>query len=306
MLRLILGPAGSGKTAAIVGEIARAVEEGRGGQLLLVPEQYSHEAEKELCRVCGASLSLYAEVFSFTGLARRILAKEGGAALPCLDPGGRLLCMMLALESVSARLKVYGPARRRPELQEQLQQQGVDWLLPAVPDPYIMVESQIIPDVPQPEFRGRDGEQDGENARKRAFAVKYICEVNRIEDMNTSNERRLRKYGDAFWKAYWDEEMCCGDRRGDIRIKDADLEPFAGGGSRKHRGHETLADASFAAGDGYYLLDARSGVELCRKIEFLLAVCAILSATGTIVCATFFCHDVIFSCGCILYHIGFT
>ena len=110
------------------------------------------------------------------------------------------------------------------ELQEQLQQQGVDWLLPAVPDPYIMVESQIIPDVPQPEFRGRDGEQDGENARKRAFAVKYICEANRLGDMNTSNERRLRKYGDAFWKAYWDEEMCCGDRRGDIRIKDIPVE----------------------------------------------------------------------------------
>ena len=110
------------------------------------------------------------------------------------------------------------------ELQEQLQQQGVDWLPPAVPDPYIMVESQIIPEVPQPEFHGRDGEQDGESARKRAFAVKYICEANRLGDMNTSNERRLRKYGDAFWKAYWDEEMCCGEHRGDIRIKDIPVE----------------------------------------------------------------------------------
>ena len=120
MLRLIVGPAGSGKTAAVVQEIARAVEEGRGGQILLVPEQYSHEAERELCRACGDSLSLYAEVFSFTGLARRVLAKEGGGALPLLDPGGRLLCMMLALEGVYTRLKVYGTARRRPELQEQL------------------------------------------------------------------------------------------------------------------------------------------------------------------------------------------
>lgn len=110
------------------------------------------------------------------------------------------------------------------ELQQQLQEQGVDWIPPAVPDPYIMVESQIIPEVPQPEFRGRGGEKDGENAKKRAFAVKYICEANRLNDMNTSNERRLRKYGDAFWKAYWDEEMRCGDRRGDIRIKDIPVE----------------------------------------------------------------------------------
>ena len=110
------------------------------------------------------------------------------------------------------------------ELQQQLQEQGVDWIPPAIPDPYIMVESQIIPDVPQPEFRGRDGVGDGENAKKRAFAVKYICEANRLGDMNTSNERRLRKYGDAFWKAYWDEEMCCGNHRGDIRIKDVPVE----------------------------------------------------------------------------------
>ena len=110
------------------------------------------------------------------------------------------------------------------ELQQQMQEQGVEWIPPAIPDPYIMVESQIIPEVPQPEFRGRDGEQDGKNARDRAFAVKYICEANRLSDMNTSNERRLRKYGDAFWKAYWDEEMHCGDRRGDIRIKDIPVE----------------------------------------------------------------------------------
>ena len=79
MLRLIIGRAGSGKTAAIIGEIAEAVREGRGGSMLLVPEQYSHEAERELCERCGDSLSLYAEVFSFTGLARRVLARAGGA-----------------------------------------------------------------------------------------------------------------------------------------------------------------------------------------------------------------------------------
>ena len=59
------------------------------------------------------------------------------------------------------------------ELQEQLQQQGLDWIPPAIPDPYIMVESQIIPDVPQPEFRGRDGEKDGENARTCTYRAVY-------------------------------------------------------------------------------------------------------------------------------------
>ena len=120
MLRLITGKAGSGKTSALINEIAEAVSSKQGGYMLIVPEQYSHEAERELCRVCGDSLSLYAEVFSFTGLARRISAKFGGAALPCLDKGGRLLCMMLALKNISGRLKLYSAAEHRPELQELL------------------------------------------------------------------------------------------------------------------------------------------------------------------------------------------
>ena len=103
MLRLILGKAGAGKTAAVIKEISQAVERREGGCLLLVPEQYSHEAERELCAVCGDSLSLYGEVFSFTGLARRLASRLGGGAAQSLDKGGRLLCMALALTQVGAR-----------------------------------------------------------------------------------------------------------------------------------------------------------------------------------------------------------
>lgn len=110
------------------------------------------------------------------------------------------------------------------EMAEQLAEQGMPWTPAAIPDPYIMVESQIIPETPEPEFRGRDDDRDSERAKQRALAVKYIIEANRLDDMNTSNERRLRKYGDAFWKAYWDEDMPCGDRRGNIRIKDIPVE----------------------------------------------------------------------------------
>ena len=92
MLRLFTGRAGTGKTAAVINEIHTAVLEKQGRRLLIVPEQYSHEAERELCRVCGDSMSLYAEVMSFTGLARRIASQQGGGAAPYLDKGGRLLC----------------------------------------------------------------------------------------------------------------------------------------------------------------------------------------------------------------------
>ena len=98
------------------------------------------------------------------------------------------------------------------------------WVPCNMPDPWVLVESQIDPDVPQPEFHGRDSDMDSQKARRREFAVKYICENNRLADMNTRNERRLLKLGDAFWKAYWDGEMRCGVHEGDIRIKDVPVD----------------------------------------------------------------------------------
>ena len=97
MLHLLYGPAASGKTDLLMGRIRTAVAARTPGQVLLVPEQYSHEAERALCAACGDSLSLYAEVLSFTGLARRVAAETGAGEAPLLDQGGRLLCMALAL-----------------------------------------------------------------------------------------------------------------------------------------------------------------------------------------------------------------
>ena len=46
MLKLYIGPAGSGKTAAVMDEIRARVQNGVPGAWLIVPEQYSHEAER--------------------------------------------------------------------------------------------------------------------------------------------------------------------------------------------------------------------------------------------------------------------
>lgn len=120
MLRLLVGKARTGKTAAMIKEIAAAVEAGQGGRIVIVPEQYSHEAERELCAACGDSMSLYAEVFSFTGFARRVMALCGGGAAQYIDKGGRLLCMALAADRVRANLRVYGSSCRKAETQEML------------------------------------------------------------------------------------------------------------------------------------------------------------------------------------------
>ena len=120
MLHLLYGPAASGKTDLLMGRIRTAVAARTPGQVLLVPEQYSHEAERALCAACGDSLSLYAEVLSFTGLARRVAAETGAGEAPLLDQGGRLLCMALALSQVAPRLRLFGAAARRPQMQQTL------------------------------------------------------------------------------------------------------------------------------------------------------------------------------------------
>ena len=59
------------------------------------------------------------------------------------------------------------------EMAEAIEDSGLPWTPACVPDPYIMVESQINPEVPQPEFHGRDDDLDSKKAHERELAVKY-------------------------------------------------------------------------------------------------------------------------------------
>jgi len=118
MLKLILGRAGSGKTTAVLDRLCKAGRE--RPQVLMVPEQQSHEAERALCRAGGSEVSLYAEVLSFSRLANRVFQQAGGLGTEELDGGGRLLLMYSAVKSVSGALMVYARPSRRPAFLQSL------------------------------------------------------------------------------------------------------------------------------------------------------------------------------------------
>ncbi len=120
MLHMILGRAGTGKTGQIFRQIRERVERREGASFLIVPEQYSHEAERELAAVCPESMSLYAEVLSFSRLAHRVALERGGSARTYVDAGGRLLQLALALEQVGGSLTIYGGAGRQVESMVQI------------------------------------------------------------------------------------------------------------------------------------------------------------------------------------------
>ena len=88
MLHLLLGRAKTGKTTRLYQAMR---ENGKHRpQVLIVPEQYSHEAERRLCQELGGGASAWAEVLSFTRLYHRVLTETSGLAQPMLDGGGQL------------------------------------------------------------------------------------------------------------------------------------------------------------------------------------------------------------------------
>ncbi len=119
MLRLYLGRAGSGKTSYILEELKKAAGSGIAGNVLIVPEQYSHDCERALAAM-GDSVCLFAEVLSFTHLASRVFAETGGLADGSLDAGGRVLAMSRAYMEASPRLRVYDVGFRRPDFIKDL------------------------------------------------------------------------------------------------------------------------------------------------------------------------------------------
>ena len=111
MLTLLLGRAGTGKSESVLQRLGEGAK--TRPQLLLVPEQYSHDTERRLCKTLGNVASNRAEVLSFTRLYSRVCDRAGGGAEPCLDAGGRLLLMRAAVKEVGENLTVYrNPSRK--------------------------------------------------------------------------------------------------------------------------------------------------------------------------------------------------
>ena len=111
MLTLLLGRAGTGKSESVLRQLGEGTK--ARPQLLLVPEQYSHDTERRLCKTLGNIPSNRAEVLSFSRLYSRVCDRAGGGAEPSLDAGGRLLLMRAAVKEVGEHLTVYrSPSRK--------------------------------------------------------------------------------------------------------------------------------------------------------------------------------------------------
>ena len=115
MLHLIIGRDWTANRQEILKRISADVAAKRSGRILMVPELISHDTERRLCAAAGDTASRYAEVLSFTRLARRVSDSVGSAAQECLDNGGRVVAMAAAARQLHSKLKAYASVETRPE-----------------------------------------------------------------------------------------------------------------------------------------------------------------------------------------------
>ncbi len=115
MLTLLLGTDWVANRTEILNRIARDVREEKAGRILMVPELISHDTERRLCAAAGDTCSRFAEVLSFTRLAKRVADTVGHAAQECLDNGGRVVAMASAVRQLHSKLKAYASVETNPE-----------------------------------------------------------------------------------------------------------------------------------------------------------------------------------------------
>ena len=115
MLTLLIGTDWTANRQEILNRISMDVGRKKGGRILMVPELISHDTERRLCAAAGDTASRYAEVLSFTRLARRVSDSVGNAAMECLDNGGRVVAMAAAARALTGKLKAYASVETKPE-----------------------------------------------------------------------------------------------------------------------------------------------------------------------------------------------
>jgi ATP-dependent helicase/nuclease subunit B len=113
-LRFIFGRAGCGKSHYCLDEIKNKLEKGSSNKLvMLVPEQFSFQAERNLLKAVGATGIVKAEVLSFRKLCQRVFDKVGGVTHKRINDAGKSMIIYKIMEEINGDLKIFGRASKK-------------------------------------------------------------------------------------------------------------------------------------------------------------------------------------------------
>ncbi|MBS7262482.1 MAG: PD-(D/E)XK nuclease family protein [Eubacteriales bacterium] len=119
-LTVLAGRGGSGKTYRVYEEIGRSIDAGEEYQLLLVPELFTYNAEKDLINQLGKPGIMTAQVLSPSRLQTRIFEETGGRTIKRPDRQTRLTIVRACIDRHAAEMEMYARSYRLPEFAEQM------------------------------------------------------------------------------------------------------------------------------------------------------------------------------------------
>ena len=113
-LRFIYGGAGKGKSTFCLTDIKqRQEEECEKPLVLLVPEQFSFQAEKNLIKVVGSTGIKNVQVLSFNRLAYKVFSEVGGITLKGIDASGKAMLIHSIMQKKQEGFKVFSAASKQ-------------------------------------------------------------------------------------------------------------------------------------------------------------------------------------------------
>ncbi len=106
MLNFIIGRAATGKTYEIMQRLKRDVLDGKD-VVLLVPEQFSFESEREVLHTLGDNSSTLVSVLNFTRMCDEVNRLAGGNAFSVMSECDKIITMRTALKNVRDELVLW-------------------------------------------------------------------------------------------------------------------------------------------------------------------------------------------------------
>ncbi len=120
-IRYIFGRAGKGKSYLALEEIKQRLEEKEDNKLfLLVPEQFTLQAERDLIEKQELKGIMRAEVLSFTRLAHRVFSEVGGLTKVLINDLGKNMILRKIADESSKELSMYKSIAKQDGFIEKL------------------------------------------------------------------------------------------------------------------------------------------------------------------------------------------
>lgn len=113
-LKFIYGRSGSGKSYYCLEDIKRSIEKGNNSsKILLVPEQFSFQSEKNLLKFLGEENINKAQVLSFKRLAFKVFNEVGGVTHRHINESGKAMLIYKIMKDINNELKVFKSSAKR-------------------------------------------------------------------------------------------------------------------------------------------------------------------------------------------------